>query len=106
MRPPVLARRRFLVGAATLGAALAAAAVACRDDDAPARPQEPSPIAQPPEPNPEAFARYAEQMRAQASAAGDQSFGAVVVLDDIVVGLGPSRVVALNDATAHAEMEA
>ncbi|MFN0095083.1 MAG: nucleoside deaminase, partial [Dehalococcoidia bacterium] len=42
----------------------------------------------------------------QASAAGDQSFGAVVVLDDIVVGLGPSRVVALNDATAHAEMEA
>jgi tRNA(Arg) A34 adenosine deaminase TadA len=45
-------------------------------------------------------------MRRLAVASGDQAFGAVVVKDGQVVGLGPSRVVVNNDPTAHAEMEA
>lgn len=57
-------------------------------------------------PSPAAFAAYAEQMRQQAVDAGDQSYGAIVVLGDQVVGLGPSRVVVSRDPTAHAEMEA
>lgn len=34
---------------------------------------------------------------------GDQPYGAVVVLDDAVVGEGPSRVVKDNNPDAHAE---
>lgn len=49
------------------------------------------------------FAAEAERMRAQAVASGDQSFGAVVVKDDAIVGWGPSRVVLDRDPTAHAE---
>ncbi len=45
-------------------------------------------------------------MRRRAVEAGDQPFGAVVVKDGRVVGLGPSRVVTQRDPTAHAEMEA
>ncbi len=37
---------------------------------------------------------------------GDQSYGAVLVLDGRLIGEGPSRVVKLGDATAHAEREA
>ena len=37
---------------------------------------------------------------------GDQPYGAVVVLDQAVIGEGPSRVVMRNDASAHAEREA
>ena len=37
---------------------------------------------------------------------GDQPYGAVLVLEGAIVGHGPSRVVALGDATAHAEREA
>jgi len=44
--------------------------------------------------------------RDDAVRAGDQAYGAVVVKDGRVVGDGPSRVVARNDPTAHAEMEA
>lgn len=36
----------------------------------------------------------------------DQSYGAVLVLDGRVIGEGPSRVVKLGDASAHAEREA
>jgi tRNA(Arg) A34 adenosine deaminase TadA len=45
-------------------------------------------------------------MRQLAIASGDQAYGAIVVKDNQVVGLGPSRVVMLQDVTAHAEMEA
>ena len=45
-------------------------------------------------------------MRRLALANGDQGFGAIIVKDDRVVGLGPSRVIVRHDATAHAEMEA
>ena len=37
---------------------------------------------------------------------GDQPYGAVLVLDDSVVGAGPSRVVKNQDPDAHAEREA
>ena len=48
----------------------------------------------------------ADRMRANAVAAGDQGYGAVVVRDGEVVGLGASRVISTQDPTAHAEMEA
>ena len=45
-------------------------------------------------------------MRRLAESWGDQSYGAVVVFDGILVGEGPSRVVKLGDPDAHAEREA
>jgi tRNA(Arg) A34 adenosine deaminase TadA len=45
-------------------------------------------------------------MRDQAFAAGDQAYGAVVVKDGRIVGLGPSRVEVNRDPTGHAEMGA
>lgn len=53
--------------------------------------------------------RWIEQafvMKSRAEAAGDQPFGAVLVLDGRVVGEGPSRVVTKRDDDAHAEREA
>jgi tRNA(Arg) A34 adenosine deaminase TadA len=49
--------------------------------------------------------RYAARAAAM-RAAGDQAYGAVVVQDGRIVGLGPSRVVTNTDPTGHAEMEA
>ena len=46
------------------------------------------------------------EQRRRAVEWGDQPFGAVVVRHGVVVGEGPSRVVANGDPTAHAEMEA
>ena len=54
----------------------------------------------------EEFMAQATRMRQAAVDAGDQSYGAVVVKDGKVVGLGPSRVITGQDPTAHAEMEA
>ena len=48
----------------------------------------------------------AAQQRQLAASRGDQSFGAVIVKDGRVVGLGPSRVIVNDDPTAHAEIEA
>ena len=45
-------------------------------------------------------------MRRLAESSGDQSYGAVVVMDGAIVGEGPSRVVKLGDPEAHAEREA
>ncbi len=53
-----------------------------------------------------AFIEQAFAMRRRAVSEGDQAYGAVVVKNGLVVGLGPSRVVTNTDATAHAEMEA
>lgn len=78
-------RRAFLAAA---GAALAARAVA-----APAEQHR-------------EFIAAAFRMRDDAVKAGDQPYGAVVVRDGRVVGLGPSRVVLRKDGTAHAEREA
>jgi tRNA(adenine34) deaminase len=56
-------------------------------------------------PAPEWF-EVAEQMRQRALGWGDQPYGAVLVLDDAVVGEGPSRVLRNADPDAHAEREA
>jgi tRNA(Arg) A34 adenosine deaminase TadA len=53
----------------------------------------------------QAMAR-ARALRDEASRLGDQPFGAVVWRAGQIVGEGPSRVVQLNDPTAHAETEA
>jgi len=50
--------------------------------------------------------RRAEALRDEATRAGDQPFGAVVLQDDTIVGAAPSRVLTRNDPTAHAEREA
>jgi tRNA(Arg) A34 adenosine deaminase TadA len=43
------------------------------------------------------------QMKRRAEGRGDQPYGAVVVLDGVLVGEGESRVVQLGDPAAHAE---
>ena len=48
----------------------------------------------------------AREMRDEAVRSGDQSFGAVVLRDEVIVGESPSRVITASDPTAHAEMEA
>jgi tRNA(Arg) A34 adenosine deaminase TadA len=54
----------------------------------------------------ERFIAMAFEMKSQATAAGDQPYGAVVVKDGEIVAAAPSRVVTRGDPTAHAEMEA
>lgn len=49
------------------------------------------------------FIGEAERMRQQAVRAGDQSYGAVLVMGHAIVGWGPSRVVTDRNANAHAE---
>ncbi len=48
----------------------------------------------------------AEEMKRLAMSWGDQPYGAVLVRNERIVGLGPSRVVKNQDADAHAEREA
>lgn len=48
----------------------------------------------------------AAAMKRLALSWGDQAYGAVLVLDDHVVGEGPSRVIKHGDPNAHAEREA
>jgi tRNA(Arg) A34 adenosine deaminase TadA len=52
------------------------------------------------------FIEAAFRMRDEAVRAGDQSYGAVLVINGRILGFGPSRVVLLKDSTAHAEREA
>jgi len=52
------------------------------------------------------FIDAAFRMRDEAVRAGDQAYGAVVVLNQRIIGFGPSRVVLKKDQTAHAEREA
>jgi tRNA(Arg) A34 adenosine deaminase TadA len=49
------------------------------------------------------FIAEAFRMKRDALAAGDQPYGAVVVLGETIVGFGPSQVVAKRDPDAHAE---
>lgn len=49
------------------------------------------------------FAAEALRMRDSAVAAGDQPYGAVLVLDGVIAGYGSSRVVSDNNIDAHAE---
>ena len=48
----------------------------------------------------------ATSLKRMAESWGDEPYGAVVVLDGVVVGEGPSRVVKNQDPNAHAEREA
>ena len=48
----------------------------------------------------------AVSMKRLAESWGDQPYGAVVVLNGLLVGEGPSRVVKKRDSSAHAEREA
>ncbi|MGA8513900.1 MAG: deaminase [Burkholderiaceae bacterium] len=48
----------------------------------------------------------AELMLRLAQSWGDQPYGAVLVANGALIGLGPSRVVQQSDPTAHAEREA
>ncbi|MGL6278165.1 MAG: nucleoside deaminase [Gaiella sp.] len=97
-------RRGLLAAGAGVGLGLTGLTAACGSEAA--TEVDVPDLVQPPVPTDAAFARYAEEMRALAERSGDQSFGAIVVHDRRVIGLGPSRVVALRDATAHAELEA
>ena len=63
-------------------------------------------IAQPATPTAAAFMALALEQRRLAVSSGDQAFGAIVVKDGRIVGLGPSRVIVNGDPTAHAEIEA
>jgi len=63
-------------------------------------------LQQPAERNDRAFIERAFMMRQAAIDSGDQAYGAVIVRDGSIVGQSPSRVLLLNDPTAHAEMEA
>ena len=63
-------------------------------------------IQQPDVPSDEAFIARAFKARNLASAMGDQPYGAIVVRDNKIIGLSPSRVVTEHDPTAHAELAA
>ena len=52
------------------------------------------------------FIAAAFRMKDDAVRAGDQPYGAVLVMAGRILGFGPSRVVLKKDATAHAEREA
>lgn len=65
-----------------------------------------SPIVQPARPSLAAFAERALALRDEAVRRGDQPYGAVVVQGDRIVGEGVSAVLARQDPTAHAEIEA
>lgn len=53
-----------------------------------------------------AFMTRAFDMRRQAIAAGDQAYGAVVVLDGRIIGQAPSAVISHGNPDAHAERQA
>jgi len=91
-------RRFWIAGVAAVVGALAAR----RSDASPPDPE----IVQPISPGPQAFMERAFAMRELAERGGDQSYGAVVVRDGLIVGEAPSAVVTKRDPTAHAEMEA
>jgi len=54
----------------------------------------------------EAFMRRALELARRGQAEGEVPVGAVVVLDDRVIGEGWNRPIAARDPTAHAEIEA
>jgi tRNA(Arg) A34 adenosine deaminase TadA len=61
-------------------------------------------IVQPGEKTKDAFLARARALRDQAVKEGDQSYGAVVVRDGIIVGEGRNYVILQSDPTAHAEL--
>ena len=63
-------------------------------------------IEQPAQTDAASFINRAFDEKQNAIDAGDQGYGAIVVLENRIVGQAPSRVVTNADPTAHAEMEA
>lgn len=63
-------------------------------------------IVQPEERTIKAFIARAFEMKRLAQELGDQSYGAVVVINDEIVGESWSRVILDQDPTAHAEISA
>jgi tRNA(Arg) A34 adenosine deaminase TadA len=61
-------------------------------------------IVQPREKTKAGFLARARALRDQAVKEGDQSYGAVVVRDGVIVGEGRNYVVLQSDPTAHAEL--
>ena len=59
------------------------------------------PLPQPPEPTKAAFLARARALRDEAVREGDQAYGAVVVRDGVIVGVGRNYVVLQTDPTAH-----
>ena len=105
--PACANRREFMQGLLLLPGT--SAAWASRADGQQQLTQATSPpedIAQPGVPSHEAFMDRAFEMRRIAIGSGDQPYGAIIVKDSRIVGLGPSQVVVRRDPTAHAEMEA
>ena len=56
--------------------------------------------------NDEAFMRHALELARRAQAEGEVPVGAVVVLDEKVIGEGWNRPISASDPTAHAEVQA
>jgi tRNA(Arg) A34 adenosine deaminase TadA len=69
-----------------------------------AQPVSQPPIQQPGEWTRAAFFARARELRNQAAKEGDQSYGAVVVREGVIVGEGRNYVVLQSDPTAHAEL--
>ena len=63
-------------------------------------------IIQPKMPGHKAFIHRAFEMRRLAIEYGDQDYGAVVVIGDVIIGQSYSRVIIDQDPTGHAEMSA
>ena len=106
VNPIQLTRRNFLVWLASLIGAMVGCTIQPTQQNVDDTAMDAATIMQPAVPSPAAFVDYAFEMRRLALANGDQAFGAIIVKDNRVVGLGPSRVIVRHDATAHAEMEA
>jgi len=96
MKPSgVISRRNVLAGAAACAAGAGSRAAVA---------EELEPIEQPATPNDSTFIARAYRERHEASAGGDQSYGAAVVQAGRILGKAGSRVVRARDPTAHAEM--
>jgi len=54
----------------------------------------------------ERFMRHALELAGRAQAAGEVPVGAVVVLDERIIGEGWNRPISASDPTAHAEVQA
>jgi tRNA(Arg) A34 adenosine deaminase TadA len=93
--PGLVSRRSVLAGAAACAAGAGPRAAVAQGLE---------PIEQPTTPNDSTFIARAYRERHEASARGDQSYGAVVVQDGRILGKAGSRVVRDRDPTAHAEM--
>lgn len=90
---PRLAPRRHFIVRVLAALPLVVGALGTRGEAGPESPAKPS----------RRWFEAALRMRRLAELAGDQPYGAVLILDGQLAGEGPSRVVELGDSAAHAE---